>query len=314
LLSGGGLQGGHKMVVRHVETLRSFGFNAVCLSPPDLKIPQWFHHKAPIVIDNKNEAGDIIVIPEDAAAIIRQTTNTTANVVLFCQNLYNFSFRGFPEVDRFPEDRFPPIIGVGPRLNAGIKRAYPQARLELVPCFADERIFKPGAAKGKVVSYVPRKRPTEAAAIIGLFRKFHPQHAGIPWEAVENLTEIQTAERFAGASLSLSLNRLESVGMTTLEAMASGCLCAGFTGVGGDHYATPENGFWVPNEDCEAAADAMAMAIDVLETGGPALQARLEAGYETARKWSYANFKLALEDTWMRLAPEARLKSSSLDD
>jgi len=192
--------------------------------------------------------------------------------------------RGFPEVDRFTDDRFPPIIGVAPSLNAGIKRAYPQAQVELVPCFADERIFKSGAAKSKVVSYVPRKRPTEAAAIVGLFRKFHPQHARIPWEAVENLTEIQTAERFAGASLSLSLNRLDSVGMTTLEAMASGCLCAGFTGIGGDQYATPENGFWVPNEDCEAAADAMALAIDVLETGGPALQARLEAGYDCLRR------------------------------
>ncbi len=101
--------------------------------------------------------------------------------------------------------------------------------------------------------------------------------------------------------------------MTTLEAMAAGCVCAGFTGVGGDEYATPDNGFWVPNEDCEAAADALALAADLSQTGGAPLRLMLEAGHETARQWSYAAFRVALEEVWMRLAPEARLREGPLD-
>ena len=111
----------------------------------------------------------------------------------------------------------------------------------------------------------------------------------------------------------LSLSRMESVGMTPLEAMACGCVCAGFTGVGGQDFATPENGFWVPEEDCVAAVDALAEAADLLRNGGPALERRLEAGRETARQWSYARFREALEETWMRLAPEARLRDGPLD-
>jgi glycosyltransferase involved in cell wall biosynthesis len=118
---------------------------------------------------------------------------------------------------------------------------------------------------------------------------------------------------FADCELYLSLNRFESVGMTTLEAMASGCLCAGFTGVAGDEYATAQNGFWAPDDDCLAAAEALGAAADVLATGGPRLTQMPEASRETAAMWSYAAFRAALEATWMRLAPEARLRNGPLD-
>jgi hypothetical protein len=66
---------------------------------------------------------------------------------------------------------------------------------------------------------------------------------------------------------------------------AAGRICAGFTGVGGREFARPENGFWVPEDDCIAAADALADAADLVRAGGPALNRRREAGYETARQW-----------------------------
>jgi glycosyltransferase involved in cell wall biosynthesis len=106
---------------------------------------------------------------------------------------------------------------------------------------------------------------------------------------------------------------MEAVGMTPLEAMASGCMVAGFTGIGGRDFATPENGFWVDEDDVEACADAMAQAADVVATGGVAAARRLDAGHETAARWSYANFRVALEEVWMRLAPEARVKNGPLD-
>jgi glycosyltransferase involved in cell wall biosynthesis len=96
--------------------------------------------------------------------------------------------------------------------------------------------------------------------------------------------------------------------------MASGCVVAGYTGGGGRDFATPENGFWVAAEDdWEGAADALAEAAEVTATGGPALAQRLEAGRETAHLWSYASFRRALEEVWMRLASEARIKSGPLD-
>ena len=72
---------------------------------------------------------------------------------------------------------------------------------------------------------------------------------------------------------------MESVGLTTLEAMASGCVCAGFTGIGGRQYATPDNGFWVDDDDCMAAADALAQAISLVREGGAPLRIQRMAAY-----------------------------------
>lgn len=83
-------------------------------------------------------------------------------------------------------------------------------------------------------------------------------------------------------------------------------MCAGFAGLGGLEYATPANGFWVAEDDLEAAADALARAADLALAGGPPLARRLDAARETADRWSFAAFRLAIEAVWSRLAPEAR--------
>src|SRR6185503_8770502 len=115
-------------------------------------------------------------------------------------------------------------------------------------CFADERVFRPADVKQPMISYMPRKRASEAEVIQNLFQRFHPRHRQRDWRRLENTPEPAVARAFGDSDLFLSLSRMESVGMTPLEAMASGCICAGFTGVGGQEYATPDNGFWVPED------------------------------------------------------------------
>lgn len=312
LLSEGGIAGGHKMILRHVETLRELGFDAVCYIGAESKAPWWLSHEAPLEFGTSIRPDDIVVLPDDAPVAMNAVLNSKLRAMIFSQNPYYFAASGFNAVDKFPAARFPRFIAVGERLAATIRRVYPQALVDVVPCFADERRFRPAEAKTFTLAAAPRKRELEAKAIYQFFRRIHPAHADLEWRQLSNVTESQMADGLATASLCLSLSRLESVGMTTLEAMASGCVCAGFTGVGGLEYATPDNGFWVADDDCEAAADALAQAAALVKAGGAPLRRRLDAGYETARAWSYARFRDALEQVWMRLAPEARLSDRPL--
>jgi glycosyltransferase involved in cell wall biosynthesis len=313
LMSDGGIAGGHKMILRHVETLRDLGFDAVCYIGAQSKTPAWLSHKVPLELGTPVRPDDILVIPDDATEALGLTQKTQLRTVIFSQNPYYFASTSFDVVGQYAADRLPVFISVGRRLAATIGRAFPQARVELVPCFADERVFRPADSKSPTVAFAPRKRPREAKAIRGFFRRLHPEHAELGWRELLNATETEVAQGLSSASLFLSLSRLESVGMTTLEAIASGCVCAGFTGVGGWEYATDDNGFWVPEDDCEAAADAVARAADLVRTGGAPLKHCLDASRETASQWSYATFRAALEEVWMRLAPEARLREGPLD-
>jgi hypothetical protein len=312
LMTQGGVAGGVKVTLRHVEALRDLGFDAVCYMPPGSVPPAWIEHTAPIEVSPPVGPDDIVVLADDAVRGLMNMLRTDIRIVLLAQNPYLFAAISFETLNAYPDHRFPTIMAVSQPLAATIARAYPQARLEIVPCFADERLFGPAPGKGFAVAYSPRKRQVEGLAIPQLFRRIHPRHASLEWTELSGRTEREVAGAFAASALHLSLSRLESVGMTTLEAMASGCVCAGFPGVGGRIYMTPENGFWAPDEDCEAAADALAEAADLVRTGGPRFAAMVEAGQETARAWSYARFREALEQAWMRIAPQMRKSNGPL--
>ena len=71
--------------------------------------------------------------------------------------------------------------------------------------------------------------------------------------------------------------------MTLLEAMASGCLAAGFHGSpGGSDSAHAANGLWAPEDDIEACTAQLARACEMVAEGGIAYEAMVARGRQTA--------------------------------
>jgi hypothetical protein len=305
LLSNGGITGGQKMAIRHVETLNALGFEAVIHLGVGSKAPAWLEHRAPIEQGVPVRADDVIVVPDDSRDALDTAATFAASCVVLSQNLYAAaSSGGLARVAAAPA-RFTRWLCVSRGMQAQLRRLFPAAQVEVARAFADDRIFRPGAKQPRV-ALVPRKRPNEAAVIRALFGRLHPRHADFRWTPVVAAPEADVAAALGSAEVFLSLSRLESVGLATLEAMASGCVVAGFTGIGGCAYATAENGFWADEDDCFAAADALARAVDLAKAGGAPRDAMREAALETARRWSHAVFRQELEAAWMRLAPQAR--------
>ena len=313
LMSNGFPQGGHKVAIRHVETLRELGFDARCYVPRALKNPSWLEHQAAIEVQSPVRPDDIIVIPDDDPIVMQDCIRKQIRTIIFVQNPFSFAAsKAFELIDKFSVANPPSFIAVGERLEQSLLKSFPNISTEFIPCFADERLFQPAWPKRKIIAFSPRKRMLEARAIRNIFQRRYSDHADFKWAEIVNRRETEVAAIFKNAGVFLSLSRLESVGMTPLEAMACGCVCAGFNGIGGREYATPDNGFWVEEDDCEAAVDALNVAVDLVLTGGAALRRRVHAGYETAAQWSFAKFRNKLEDVWNRLAPEARhLQGSS---
>ncbi|MCR5878440.1 glycosyltransferase [Phenylobacterium sp. J367] len=309
----GEVTGGQKMILRHVETLRDLGFDAIAWNNPENVPAPGLDHRAPVEVGTAFRAADILVVPDDAPRALAQASQMVRKrSVVFCQSAISLASVGAPSIDHYPAERFPPFITVAPGVAGAIRRIYPQADVHVVPAFADERLFQPGNQRRNRIVVWPKKRPAEARAIRSLLPRLHPQSA-LPFVAIDKAPERDMARAFASSTVFLSLARMESLGITPLEAMASGCVVAGFTGIGGRDFATPENGFWVEEDNVFAATDALAAACDLVRRGGPDLVRMWEAGRATAEAWSYARFRVRLEETWMTLAPEARLKDGPLD-
>jgi hypothetical protein len=293
------LSGGNKMTVRHVEALTELGLPAVVrLAGRHSAPPAWFEHTAAFE-DLTTPLGDddILVLPEDNAEGLSAYAALPNRKIVFCQNIYHAASGGLARLTPQVARAYREYLVCSPGVAASVARFFDYDRISVIPGFADERLFAPGP-KARVIATIPRKRPMEHEVIRHMFERLRPPGPVWDWAVLEAVTEREVAQAMARAGVFLSLNRFEGMSLTAVEAMASGCLVAGFTGIGPREYMTPVNGFWAGEDDCEACAEALVRAVALAEEGAGAAALMRHAGHATAQAWSYANFRIALEGFW----------------
>lgn len=294
----GSNSGGNKMIFRHVEALCALGFDAVVRRPPQTAPPTWFDHQTPTEDASVPLAAeDVLVLPEDSAALLRQAAGLPNRKVIFCQNPYALAGHGLASLDEELKRPYRTFMACGVGVAGIIARFFDYDLIAVVPGFADERRFRP-APKERLIACSPRHRRAEQPAIRYMFERLHPDAQAWRWEIMEDRTEAEVADIMGRASVFLSLARMEALSLTTLEAMASQCLLAGFTGIGAREFATSVNGIWVDEDDCEAAARALVRAVVLAEQGGGAQALMRHAAAQTAAQWSHAAFVQALAVFW----------------
>jgi len=294
----GSKSGGNKLIFRHVEALRSLGFDAVVRRPPQTEAPTWFEHQAPTEDASVPlGADDVLVLPEDSPEALRLSAALPNRKVIFCQNPYALASYGLAALPAELKGQYRTFMACGVGVAGLIARFFDYDLISVVPGFVDDRIFRP-APKEQVIACSPRHRKVEHLAIRYMFERLHPNAAAWRWEAMETRTETEVAEVMGRASVFLSLARMEALSLTTLEAMASQCLLAGFTGIGAREFASSVNGFWVDEDDCEAAAHALVRAVALAEAGGGPQALMRHAAAQTAARWSQATFVQALAAFW----------------
>ncbi|TAJ71385.1 MAG: glycosyltransferase [Phenylobacterium sp.] len=290
--------GGNKLTFRHVEALSALGFRAVVRRSAQAELPTWFRHEAPTEDGSAPlHDDDILVVPEDSPEAMRQCAALPNRKVIFCQNPYALASYGLADLPAELKPQYRTFMACGVGVAGLIARFFDYDLISVVPGFADARMFRP-APKEQVIACSPRRRKVEQLAIRYMFERLHPNAPAWRWEVMETCTEDEVAAIMGRASVFLSLARMEALSLTTLEAMASECLIAGFTGIGAREFASAVNGIWVDEDDCEAAAHALVRAVALAERGGGAQALMRHAAAQTAAQWSHAAFVQALGAFW----------------
>ena len=284
------ITGGIKTAYRHAELLSELGFDAAVYQPDGA--PSWFETRAPRLTQLAPAADDILVFPESLNGPLAEMVRLSARKVLFCQAHYYTLFNPIPP-ERYRELGFERVACQSAIAKGFLERVLRLSDIAILPCFIDTKLFFP---RGKTmrIALIPKKLPREAAAIQKIFGLKYPEFGAIPWQIVENVSERETAEIFGRSTIVLSLPFLESFGLVPLEAMASGAIVAGFTGYGGQDYATAENGFWFPPDHLEEVADSIARIITGLERNDPDILKMHEAGFATAARYGKDRTRAAL--------------------
>jgi Glycosyl transferases group 1 len=286
------ITGGVKTFYRHAELLTQLGFDAAVFQPDGP--PSWFETRARHVTHFTPAAGDVLVFPEVLNGILTEMVQARVpgRKVLFCQAHYYTLFNAIAP-ERYDALGFDRVACQSEVAKGFLERVLGLSDIAVLPCFIDTEIFFP-RAKSMQIAAIPKKLPREAAAIQRIFSLKYPQLASTGWEIIDSRTELETAEIFGRSTIVLSLPFLESFGLVPLEAMASGAIVVGFTGYGGQEYATAENGFWFAPDHLEEVADAIARVIAGVETNDAAIVKMREVGFATAARYSKERTSTAL--------------------
>jgi hypothetical protein len=277
----GEISGGIKAAFQHVEILRDAGIEAV-VATEDGRAPGWFTTTAPVFTLEAIGSRDVLVFPENHAGLLERYAGAPVPKLVFCQNPYQVH-RGLGQRASYADHGVSALLVPSHTLVQFCRRRFPGLPVHYTPFFIDHARFTAPARKQLQIACAPRKRPLEAGAILDLFRATYPQYAGIGWQLLQGASEALVAQVLGQSAVYLSLARLEAHAMSTLEAMASGCVVAGFTGnAGGSDSATTANGFWAAEDDIVGCVDRLAQAVALAAAGGPAYLQVVQAGLQTA--------------------------------
>jgi len=297
------ISGGIKAAFQHVELLGEAGLDAA-VATADAMAPGWFETSAKIIRLEEVRPGDVLVFPENNAQLLRAFAAAGNPKLVFCQNPFQV-FRGVEGMSSFADTGVTHIMCPSHTVMLYCRRRFPGLKLAYTPFFVDHSRFAWRPDKVLQIATIPRKRPMEFGAIADLFRASYPQHSDVPWVYAHQATEAQVADSMGRSAVFLSLARMEAHAMITLEAMASGCVLAGFTGVaGGTDSATARNGFWAGEDDLAACVDQLARAVQLARDRGPVYDEMVAEGRRTA--WEYRREESArrLLQFWRATLPE----------
>jgi glycosyltransferase involved in cell wall biosynthesis len=298
------VSGGIKAIYQHVAMLAQGGWDAA-VATRDAVAPWWFESPARTMLLDDIAPDDILVFPENSLELLQHFRASRQRKFVFCQNPF-YIWRGLGPNASYADLGVEQVICVSQTTMHYMQLRMPAMKIAFVPFFIDHTIFRPGTRRELQIACVPRKRPNELMAIRDLFRAVYPQLSHVRWNLIEKATERQVAQAMADSAIFLSLARLEAHGMTLLEAMACGCLVAGFHGTpGGSDSAHAANGLWAPDDDIVACVQQLGRACATVLEGSPAYEMMVARGRQTADAYRRDETVRLLEQFWRAVTPPA---------
>ncbi|MGB4100549.1 MAG: glycosyltransferase [Alphaproteobacteria bacterium] len=294
------INGGLKYIFRMAEVLGSAGVEAVIFEKNQQR-PTWFASTAPIIgaDDLRPRNDEVLVLSEDQPDVMRTLASWPQRKVIYCQNHF-YAALGAQGARSFADFGVADILCSSRTIMDYCQLRHPGTRAHLVPCAVDQTLFMP-AVKTRTIALVPRKRPVEAMFIQDMFMALVPVWRDVEWLSLDQVAENEMAAALGRAAVFLALSRLDGFGLTPIEAMASGCVVAGFTGIGGREYATPQNGFWAEEDDFAACRTGLKQALQLWADGGQKLADYHAATRATTAAYTPEIFSEAVCTAWEKI-------------
>lgn len=241
--------GGVHVLTQHVQLLRAAGHEAWLWLPDPDDRTDWIDAGVPVLFGPSLAIGadDLLVLPE-TPTIQGCDPAPGARKVIFNQNHFYTFAAGTPAAD-FPGWAPPPaaVWAVTAESRDVLAAVLPDLPVTVVPNPVDGVLFAPRPTSRPRISWFPRKRPREASLLRAVLAH-DPRLAGVDLVEMVDAPRSSVAATLGTTTVFVALGHSESFGLPVAEALASGCLVAGYDG-GGGHELFEAPGAWrVPEQ------------------------------------------------------------------
>lgn len=244
---------------------------------------------------------DIIIVPENRLFRANEIFPDTRKIVL-CQNPFLSARQGSSP----PGASILGAIGISDITVEVIHRLLPDTPVFKVPLWIDPGMFSPSREKRRRLVYMPRRNGDEARMVLNLLlaRGVLNDFELIPLDGV---TVDEVGKTLHENLIFLSFAGLEGFGLPGAEAIASGCLTIGYTGIGGDEFFSRFGGWAIAQQDIVGYADSIAEVIMRYKEDSDAMDdARMAHAKAILDHYKRSKTRAALEMALSALVPDAR--------
>jgi hypothetical protein len=176
--------------------------------------------------------------------------------------------------------------------------AAPVARIPVSP---DPETFPFVEEKEPLIAYMPRKRPAEALIVARALER-RGRLGGHRLLEIDGMPHAEVRKALGRARFFLSFMRTEALGFPAAEAMASGCVAVGYTGLGTREYFHEGTGIPVAEGDTMALVEAIEGAVAEWEADPARLDALRREGCRTVHaRYGRDVFEAAVAREWPRI-------------
>lgn len=193
----------------------------------------------------KPKSSDIIIVPEYVSDWMPDTLPEGLKLILLVQGPFVL-FEAFRR-SKFKIRNFNWVISTSDACSAGAEMILGR-NAERVSLFISKELYSYNKDKLFQVSYMPRRRSDQSSVIVRALKNL-PELKDVPFVPIDNLSSADAAKNLRESLFFLSFSEREGFGLPTAEAMATGALVIGYSGIGGNEFFDESVGFPIPEDD-----------------------------------------------------------------
>ncbi|WP_462325244.1 glycosyltransferase [Desulfoplanes sp.] len=301
--------GGVKRIYTHVEALLRNGFDAHVVHQRSGFRPGWFDTAiTPLAFDAGIQltTRDWIVVPDGIAHVLPRLPGSK-HVLLVLNPYYMLRQENTLDILKIaPQTR---LMTNSQTMANFMNWLFGRNDTLVVDTGVDSGLFHPndkppfGTRTMPIrIAFTRRKDTASDMAILLARQILDDRTAPIEVMDLNDLSLTDYAANLRRADIWLTTALEHGFPRSTLEAMACGCLCMGFTGVCGKDIIDPDTNFIaVPDGDLFALTKKLVQTIGALARRSPKIEKTIAGGIETANACGLEREEQNLVDIWKEL-------------